>query len=317
MMELFRMVIKNQRALNMTETKMKSFNDFVKEKELNEFWGLGDLFKSFLSSFSEPVKQKIESISKSLDHSGKIKDAIEYKKTLISSFDSVVQDSKADIKSAEKSDDVKNALKDFFMGIKGVFVAAKLPLMGILAAKPPVAEPKTEEPVATSESFVNEGIFTAKPIMASDETRGAFTKMMNSSDGKQFDTNYSTFFKAWASEFENDVEKVKSASTDVIDKLMKALSTKVDAYSPDKLKALVELQSKSKEPLSADAVSNAKSDSNSTDAGPIDLTKAEKVKTSGGKDQLLKAAEKSGLKMEKIPGKEEGTYDLIIRGVKV
>lgn len=117
---------------------VKLFEGFLqKEEELNELFGIGKLasalFKKMSNDISIPIKNKIADIQKTIDaKTGEIK-VKDLSKQLTASLEVITKDAEEKIDKAEDSKGFVSLMKEFINNIKSVFIAAKVPLEGMVS----------------------------------------------------------------------------------------------------------------------------------------------------------------------------------------
>lgn len=97
---------------------------------------------------------------------------------------------------------------------------------------------------------------------------------------------------------------------------MDGFQSKIKKLSPEELESIVKGDSKDKD-SKGDLDPEAKK---KMDAVVDNAQTAKEVKTDDGKEQILKEVKRAldaGKIMLKVPGKEKGTYDIIISGIKI
>ena len=280
-----------------------NFDDWI----LNE--GLGSLMKSFFgklsNDISRPVKDGIVKIQKAIDtKTGEIKT-----KDLLSqidaSLDSISKSTQEKLDKAEEEKDFKSAMKNFLSNLKALFVAANIPLEGL------VKDPNKFDMGSWSknENFSIEGTSINEKFFIGDMEK-SFVDLIKVEDPAKFETALDEFVDDWTQSYgreyawdkEANMEKVKKSFVDFSTTLLDSFKKKLAKLSAEDLTKVVTAGSKKPE----------------SDKG-IDLKAAKEVETSDGKKQFLKALEElTGEEtMLKIPGKTQGTYDIVIKGVKI
>jgi hypothetical protein len=291
--------------------RIKSFSEYEESKNVNEFFNLGKLANAFFSKLSKdiskPIKDKVSDISKSIDaKAGKIK-AKELTNALSSSLDTISTEATTAIKNAKDEDGFKTAFKAFINNLKTVFVSANIPVGGFFKDQNKFIwnpTPANESVYYGGLENINEKFNKFLGSMEKD-----FTELLQSTDANKFETLLDEFIESWIGEFGKqysfsdtaDLEKSKTEFEGFAKELVDSFKMKISKLSPEDLSKIV---------------LNKKSAS----ATDIDLKNAKEVETDAGKAQIMKAVEaaiKGNEQMLKIPGKEKGTYDIIIKGVQV
>jgi hypothetical protein len=266
--------------------KWKAVRESESNEELNEIFGLSKLFKSFFKSLSEPMKKKVELLTKNIDNkTGKVKDAKELVNDLVSTFKSIADDKKADLKGMDTPEDIKTVIKEFILEIKAVFAASRVPYSAMI-----------ESEINEEDSALNEDL------------KSDFIDVMKSDDS-DFEEMLEMWLDDWASSNGgDDVKSLEKAAIKMIDTMMKTFQKKIEGFGTERLEKLIALTSKNTNPKKSeiDSILKAKKDA------------SKEVETPEGKQEFLDTIKDELKNIEVLKTKNaDGSYDVTFKSVKL
>lgn len=256
-------------------------------EEINEFFGLGKLLKSFFRSLSEPVKKRIDLITKNIDSkTGAVKNSTELSNELYNSFKSISDDKQADLKNVDNLDDIKKILKEFITEVKAVFVASRVPFTAM---------------VENNQTDFYESL--------NEDLKQDFSMIMKDTTEKEFDEYLDIFLTDWLEKNNGNVKQVSSKASKFIETMMETFKKKIKFFGPDRLEKLILLSNnKDIKPQDVQKILNDESSSES------------EVETSEGKKQFLDAIS-SNLTKGKISvfklKNEDGSFNITFKNVEL
>lgn len=312
----------------MKKMDIKNFKDWQlnensQDEQLNEFLGLGKLLKAFFKSLSEPVRKKVEIISKNIDDkTGKIKDSKTLMNDLLGTFKTIADDKKADLKGVDDVDTFKDIMKEFMTEIKAVFSAARIPFSAIAESEIEefdefvdiITEEELNEKKSRKQRKEEKAAQTGQKPAAPKPTNKNVTlaEVMTKTSPEEFDSQVDSFLDTWIEKNggNKDVKKLETEGTKLIDTMMKKFETKIKEFGPERIQKLIKLATKNPEPKKEEI-------KQALEEKPEDKLEGTPVETDAGKQQIMKAVEKAlkdGNEMLKI--KDGDAWNIVIKGVQ-
>ena len=333
----------------------KTFESYSESNhKLYEFLGLGKLFKTLFASVSKPLQHRIETIQKNINSkTGKILNIQELIDTLVKTFQDITDTKVADLKHIDDVKMVKTVLKEFLTEIRVVFSAARIPFSAIILIDDPnIHEPrgsfkdmlksvigkdkgdvkrKTSTEEASSETEeANESILSLYDELMFEETyfsddedifeglKNEFSEIMNIEHPEEFDEQISDFIDEWVEQ--NDTGNIKELENHAIyfvKSLMKSFKRKISEFGKERLEALIALSSKDKKPTDTEVQTIMGSKTKTLGATLKGGRKVISLRAKKIISEAVKKAIEEEATMYKVPGKIQGTYDIIIKNVTI
>lgn len=271
--------------------KVQNFESWSSSQteEVNELFGLGKLFKSLFASFSEPLRKKVDLISKNVDSkTGKVRDAKELSNDLVNTFKIIADDKKADLKGGMQKEEIIKIVKEFITEVKAVFSASRVPFAAMVESL------DAEEAEALMEDIKQD-----------------FHLVMTTDDEKEYEKYLDMWLDDWVKQSGDDPKTLEKAAVKLIDTMITTFKKKVENFGPERLKKLIAMTEKNPDPKKEDI-------KKVLDEKPAEKGEGEEVETEQGKEQFLAAIKKDldTLDVEKIKH-DDGSFDVVFKGVKL
>ena len=301
--------------------KYEDWQSIRESEELNEIFGLGELFKSLFKRLTEPARKSVEIVTKNIDNeTGKVKDVKVLANNLMKALSTIAKDKIADLHGLTHPVDIKPILAEFINEVKGVFFAARIPFNTMTIEFPEQKslgkhlkdwfKVEMEDSFDESEEFK---IDETEVVAFFESLQHDFDQLMTATPKKEFKDTLDMFLDDWIEKNGSTGDNLREASIKFIKTMMKTFEDKIIRFGPERLEKLIALTTKKKTPKKEEvkAVLTSIKDHESDEDED-----GEKVTTKTGKNQFLKAIRNGDPTITKKHNKD-GTVDLIIKGVKL